>query len=139
MKAIAISAVALAAGTLTALASNGAAAQSFAEEVSGDACDRARAFDIDDASPAAQHARRSCRLQHFEIRLAAERRQAQAAELDARETRVQAWIDATQPVRVVRPLAILGFLGSGLATYGLAFSWDVLRRLSWMRASAGAR
>src|SRR4029077_147619 len=129
MRGIAIAAAALAAVGVTALGSGGAKAQSFAEQVSDDACDRARAFDIDDVSPADAHARRACRLQHFEIRLAAERRQAQAAEMEAREARVQAWVDSTQPVRAVRPLALLGFVGSGLATYGLTFSWEVLRQL----------
>ena len=129
VRTTAISAAALAAGLATALPAGGARAQSLVEEVSGDACDQARAFAVDDTSPAAARARRGCRLQHFEIRLAAERRQAQAAELDAREARIQAWIEATQPVRVVRPMAIVGFLGSGLSSYGLAFSWDVLRRL----------
>ena len=36
--------------------------QSFVDEVPEDACARARAFDAEDASPAAQHARRACRL-----------------------------------------------------------------------------
>jgi hypothetical protein len=99
------------------------------ERVSEDSCERARAFEITDDSPAAQHARRLCRLQQFEQRLAAERRQELAAELQAREARVAAWLDANQPTRVLRPVSIEGFTGTGLTSYGALVNWTVLRRV----------
>jgi hypothetical protein len=99
------------------------------ERVTEDACDRARAFDIADQGAEAQHARRLCRLQQFEHRLAAERRQEVAAELQARDARLAAWLDSKQPTRALRPLAIEGFAGSGVMTYGLAVTWMVLSRL----------
>jgi hypothetical protein len=111
------------------LAAGAARAQSFVEEVSGDACDRARAFDLNDVGPAAQQARRACRLEHFEYRLAAERRQEVAAGEEASQARVQLWMDRTQPARVLRPLAVEGFLSTGVTSYGLTFTWQVLRRL----------
>jgi hypothetical protein len=114
---------------LLVLAAGHARAQSFVEEVSGDACDQARALEVTDDSPQAQHIRRACRLEHFEYRLAAERRQEVAAQEEARTARVQAWVDATQPVRAIRPIAVGGFVASGVATYGLTVSWEVLRQL----------
>ncbi len=110
------------------LAAGAARAQSLVEQVPQDPCQAARALDFADASPAAEHLRRSCRLQRFEYRLDDERRQQVAGEEQAREARVQQWIEATQPSRVTHPMAVELFLGSGLASYGLAFSWDFLRR-----------
>jgi hypothetical protein len=97
--------------------------------VSEDACEQARSFETDDQSPAAQHARRACRLQRFGDRLAAERRQEIAAAEQSQAEWVQAWTEATQPARVSRPFTAAGFVGSGLASYGLAVSWAVLARL----------
>jgi len=99
------------------------------ERLSDDACDRARAFELGDDSPAAQHARRLCRLQQYERRLAAERRQELAAEIQARDTRLVAWLDANQPARVLRPIALEGFTGTGLTSYGVAVTWSVLRQV----------
>ncbi len=113
---------------LLALPSARVRAQSLVEEVPEDPCDRARSLDGDDASPVAQHLRRSCRLERFENRLAAERRQEVAADQEIREANVQQWLEATQPSRVTHPMAVEGFVGEGLASYGLSFAWDVLRR-----------
>lgn len=113
---------------LLALPSTRARAQSLVEEVPEDPCDRARSLDADDAGPIAQHLRRSCRLERFENRLAAERRQQVAADAEVRESNVERWLDATQPSRVTHPLSIEGFVGEGLASYGLSFAWDFLRR-----------
>ena len=99
------------------------------ERVTEDACDRARAFEITDEGPEAQHARRLCRLQQFEHRLAAERRQEVAAEGQARDARMATWLEYKQPTRALRPIAIEGFAGSGMLTYGAGLSWVVLRRL----------
>jgi hypothetical protein len=99
------------------------------ERVSDDACDRARAFEIGDESPEALHARRLCRLQHFENRLAAERRQEVQAELQAREMRLQTWLAAKQPTRALRPVSFEGFAGTGMLSYGLVATWSVLRQL----------
>jgi hypothetical protein len=117
----------LAAATV-ALAATGARAQSLVDEVPEDACDRARSLDLDDAGPLAQHLRRSCRLERFQYRLAAERRQEVAAEEQLRDAQIQQWIETTQPARVTRPMSIEGFVGTGLASYGLFFAWDFLRR-----------
>jgi hypothetical protein len=106
-----------------------AAAQSFVEQVSDDPCVVARALDPDDVSPRADHLRRACRLQAFEDRLAAERRREMAAQEKARETRIATWAENTQPTRALRPIAIEGYVGSGISTYGLVVSWNVLRRL----------
>ena len=110
------------------LAAGAARAQSLVDVVPEDPCEAARGLDFTDTTPAAEHLRRSCRLQRFENRLESERGQQVAIEEQSREARVQQWIDSTQPSRVTHPMGIEGFLGSGLASYGLAFSWDFLRR-----------
>jgi hypothetical protein len=111
-----------------ALAAAGARAQSLVNEVPEDPCEAARGLAVDDASPSAEHLRRSCRLQNFETRLTAERYQKVSIEEQAREDRVQAWVAATQPSRVTHPLAVEAFAGSGLASYGLIFAWDFVTR-----------
>jgi hypothetical protein len=111
-----------------ALAAAGARAQSLVDEVPEDPCEAARGLALDDASPAAEHLRRSCRLENFEGRLTAERQQKVAVEETAREERVQAWIAETQPARVTHPLAVEAFAGSGLASYGFVFAWDFVKR-----------
>ncbi|HEX3903750.1 MAG TPA: hypothetical protein VH853_12995 [Polyangia bacterium] len=116
------------AAVIVALAAPGTRAQSLVEEAPEDACEGARALDISDTTPAAEHVRRSCRLERFEDRLAADRRQQVAVEEQSREARVQQWIDSTQPSRVTHPMAFEGFVGTGLASYGFSFAWDFLRR-----------
>jgi hypothetical protein len=106
-----------------------AQAQSFVQQVSDDPCEQAMAFAPEDDSPAAAHAHRACRLQMFERGLTAERRQAMVAEQQARETSIANWLATTQPQRVQRPFSVEGFLGTGLATYGLLVSWNILRQL----------
>jgi len=116
------------AAALTASARD-AHAYTFLTEMPEDPCARARAFDPQDTSAEAQKARRGCRLEAFEQRLASERAQAVAGEQDARDAWVQKWMGGTQPARVINPLAIELFAGSGIANYGLVFSWTVLRQL----------
>ncbi|HEY4393581.1 MAG TPA: hypothetical protein VGP64_05945 [Polyangia bacterium] len=111
-----------------ALAAAGARAQSLVDEVPEDPCEAARGLAIDDASPSAENLRRACRLEHFENRLTTERHQQVAVEEQRREDRVQAWLADTQPARVTHPLAVEGFVGTGLASYGLVFAWDFLKR-----------
>jgi hypothetical protein len=115
-----------------------ARAQSFVQQVSSDACDQARSFDRADASDAAQQARRACRLQQFERRLEIERQDQVAAQLQERDARVEKWLETTQPARVLHPLAVEAFTGTGLASYGLALSWMALRQLEFT-ASMGWR
>jgi len=105
----------------------GAGAQSLVAQQPEDPCEGARALDIADTTPAAESLRRACRLERFQDRLAADRSQQVATQELTRESRIQQWIDATQPWRVTRPLAFEGFFGSGLASYGISFSWDFLR------------
>jgi hypothetical protein len=106
--------------------------QSFVEHVvSEDACLEARRFERSDDSPAAQHARRACRLQQFDARLDDERQQQVAAQVDQRNARVEKWLETTQSARVVHPLAVEGFTGTGLASYGLAISYMALRQLEF--------
>jgi len=108
----------------------GARAQSLVDQRPEDPCDAARALDIADTTPAAENVRRACRLERFEDRLAADRSKQVATEELTRQARIQQWIDVTQPWRVTRPLAFEAFLGTGLASYGLSFSWDFLRQAS---------
>ena len=106
--------------------------QSFVQRVvSEDACLEARRFEHTDDGPAAQHARRACRLQQFEARLHDERQQQVAAQVDQRNARVEKWLETTQSARVVHPLAVEGFTGNGLAQYGLAVSYMALRQLEF--------
>jgi hypothetical protein len=104
-----------------------ARAQSLVDQRPEDPCEAARALDIADTTPAAENLRRACRLERFEDRLAADRSQQVATQELTRAARIQQWIDATQPWRVTRPLAFEGFFGTGLASYGISFSWDFLR------------
>jgi hypothetical protein len=105
----------------------GARAQSLVDERPEDPCEAARSLDIADTSPAAEGVRRGCRLERFQDGLAADRSQQVVVEEQTREARIQQWIEATQPWRVTRPLAFEGFFGTGLASYGVGFSWDFLR------------
>ena len=105
----------------------GARAQSLVDQRPEDPREAARALDIADTTPGAENVRRACRLERFQDRLAAERIQQGATQELARDARIQQWIDATQPSRVTHPLAFEGFFGSGLASYGVSFSWDFLR------------
>jgi hypothetical protein len=105
----------------------GARAQSLVQQQPEDPCEGARALDIADTTPAAENLRRACRLERFQDRLAFERSQQVATQELTREARIQQWIDATQPWRVTHPLAFEGFFGTGLASYGVSFSWDFLR------------
>ncbi len=104
-----------------------ARAQSLVEVVPEDSCDRARALDPDDDSPTAEQLRRACRLERFDGRLAAERRQQIVAAETARSARIERWIYQTQPARVTRPFSVDGFAGTGVATYGVSLSWAFLR------------
>ena len=112
---------------LQTVGATSARAQSLVDQRPEDPCEAARALDIADTTPAAENIRRACRLERFEDRLAAERSQQVATQELTRQARIQQWIDATQPWRVTRPLAIEAFFGSGLASYGISFSWDFLR------------
>jgi hypothetical protein len=115
-----------------------ARAYSFAEEVPEDPCVRSVSLDPGDTSVAAQKARRACRLERFEQRLAQERRQEVAAGETARDAWVQKWMVGTQPSRVLHPMAVEAFAGSGIVNYGAAFSWDVLSHLE-LAARIGQR
>ena len=112
---------------LETVGATGARAQSLVHQQPEDPCEGARALDIADTTPAAENLRRACRLERFQDRLAADRSQQVATQELTREARIQQWIDATQPWRVTRPLAFEGFFGTGLASYGVGFSWDFLR------------
>jgi hypothetical protein len=103
-------------------------AQSLVEVVPEDSCEQAGALDPDDESPTAEQLRRACRLEQFDGRLAAERRQQIVAAETARTGRIQRWIDQTQPARVTRPFSVDAFAGTGVATYGFSLSWAFLRR-----------
>ncbi len=105
-----------------------ARAQSLVEVVPDDPCAQAQAFADDDASPAAEHLRRACRLRRLDQRLAAERRQEVIAAEQVRADRIQRWIDQTQPPRVTRPFALEGLLGTGIASYGLSVAWAFLKQ-----------
>jgi hypothetical protein len=113
-------------------------AYTFIDELPDDPCARARSFDPQDTTLTAQKARRACRLEAFEQRLASERQQHLASEQDARDAWVDKWMGATQSSRVINPLAIELFAGSGVANYGIVFSWTVLRQLE-LAARIGQR
>jgi hypothetical protein len=120
------------------LPSRAARGYTFVDQIPEDACMRARSFDPQDASEAAQHARRACRLEVFDQRMADQRRQAVAAQQEAREAWLDRWMETTQPGRVIHPMAVELFAGSGIVNYGAAFSWDVLRMLE-LGARVGQR
>lgn len=105
-----------------------ARAQSLVDVVPDDPCVQADALARDDVSPAAEHLRRACRLRRFEDRLEVERRQQVLAAEQARGDRIQRWLDQTQPPRVVRPFSVEGFLGGGLASYGITAAWAFLKQ-----------
>ncbi len=111
------------------LVARAATAQSFVEEAPEDACAAVDTLDSADTSRTAEHLRRTCRLQQLDARLAADRRDQIVAETEARDARVAAWVNTTQPSRVVHPIAVAGYLGTGVSNYGLVFAWNVLRRL----------
>ena len=113
-------------------------AYTFIEEMPDDPCARARSFDPQDTTLTAQKARRACRLEAFEQRLASERRKTLASEQDARDAWVDKWMGATQSARVINPLAIEAYAGYGITSYGLVFSWTVLRQLE-LAARIGQR
>jgi hypothetical protein len=102
---------------------------SFVQIVPGGACEEARIYEVADVGAAAQHARRRCRLELMETRLAAERQQAVMNAERAQDERVETWMEATQPTRVLRPVSADVLAGTGLVSYGLMVSWDVLRRM----------
>src|SRR6185503_4883071 len=121
-----------------ALSASNARAYSFIDEIPEDPCARARSFDPQDSSLTAQRARRACRLAALDRRLADERQKTLATEQNARDAAVEKWFVATQPSRVLHPMAIELYGGSGIVNYGLAFSWDVLRNVE-IAARAGRR
>jgi opacity protein-like surface antigen len=126
------------AAAIVLLTARAAAAQSFVQLVSTDACAEARSYERADVGSAALEARRACRLQRFEQKLATEREQQVAAQVQERDARVEAWLATTQPPRVVHPLALTAFAGTGVAAYGIGLSWMALRRLE-AAASIGWR
>lgn len=103
-------------------------AQSLVDVVPEDPCAQAMALDQDDVSPAAEHLRRACRLRRLDQKLTAERQQEIVAAEQAREGKIQRWIDQTQPPRVTRPFSFDGMVGAGVATYGLSFAWAFLKK-----------
>jgi hypothetical protein len=118
-----------AAGLIACLALAATArAQSLVDVVPEDPCIRARALDRDDVSPAADHLRRACRLRQFDERLEVQRRQQVVAAEQARDDRIQRWLDQTQPPRVVRPFSVEGFAGTGLASFGIVAAWAFLKQ-----------
>jgi hypothetical protein len=135
---LAVVAAAAAIGGAVSLPSRAAQAYSFIEEVPEDPCARARSYEPQDSTTAAQRARRACRLAAFERRMTDERRQQVASEQEARDAWLQKWMATTQPSRVQRPMAIEAFGGSGIVNYGLVFSWNVVRNVE-LAARVGQR
>jgi hypothetical protein len=133
-----VAGLAVAAGVVTALVARDAHAYSFVDEIPEDPCARARSFEPQDYSQAAMRARRACRLAAFERRMTDERRQQVASEQGARDAAVEKWFVASQPSRVLHPMAIEIYGGSGIVNYGAAFSWNVLRHVE-LSARAGRR
>jgi hypothetical protein len=113
-------------------------AYTFIDELPDDPCARARSFDPEDTSLAAQKARRACRLEAFEQRLASERQKNLAAAQDAHDAWVDKWMGSTQPARVINPIAVELYGGYGITSYGLVASWTVLRQLE-LAARLGQR
>ncbi len=98
------------------LAAADARAQSLVDKAPEDPCEAARALDIDDTSPAAEHLRRSCRL--AALRGPADRRAAPEGRGrgDSRARRASSsGSTSTQPSRVTHPISVEAFVGSGLA------------------------
>lgn len=106
-----------------------ARAQSLVEIVPDNPCEQALGLPYDDESPKSQAIRRACHLERFEKRLTIEREGSVVVAEKIRDARIERWIDQTQPARATKPFFVDAFLGTGLATYGLAAGWDVIRDL----------
>jgi len=92
-------------------------------EPGGGGCAEAATYFPEDQSREATHARQRCRLETFEQRMENDRLQKEIQAENDRDKLVQAWIDKQEiPVRVFRRVAIDGYLGAGITTYGLAGS-----------------
>jgi hypothetical protein len=135
---LAVLGVAAAVAAAVSMQARDARAYTFIEEQPDDPCERARAFDPQDTTLTAQKARRACRLEAFEQRMATERAKTVATEEDSRAAWVDKWMGGTQPARVINPLAIELYAGSGVTNYGLVVSWTVLRQLE-LAARVGQR
>jgi hypothetical protein len=105
-----------------------ARAQSLVDVVPDDPCLQVRALASDEVSPSAERLRRACRLSQLDQRLEAERRDEVVTAEQVRVGRIQRWLDDTQPARVTRPFSIEGFLGSGIASYGVSAAWAFLKK-----------
>jgi hypothetical protein len=106
-----------------------ARAQQLVDRVPEDPCERAKGLAYEDESPQAQEIRRQCHMDRFERHLSIEREESIGRAERTRGARIERWVDETQPARATRPFFVDGFLGTGIATYGLSAGWDVLREL----------
>jgi hypothetical protein len=129
----------LAAAALAALATAGPRAARAALTVDRvpdlDPCVEAASYPDEDQSPEAAHARRRCRLEEAERKKMLDRQWADWNEWPKREKAMQTWIEQQGlPARVQRPNAADGFLGTGVAHYGLAVAgvfWPNLEGELW--------
>ncbi len=75
----------------------------------------------EDQSREASRARQRCRLETFQQRMENDRLQKEIQAENDRDKLVQSWLDKQEiPVRVFKRVALDGYLGGGITTYGLA-------------------
>jgi len=93
-------------------------------------CADAASYPEGDDSPAAEHARRRCRLEQLEQRKNYERQWAAWVAWNQQKQTTQAWMDRVGiPARVTRRYAVDGFLATGFSHYGVTVAGILLPSL----------
>jgi hypothetical protein len=118
----AAAAIALSAGAVLLVATRPARAELTVDHEPGSGgCAEAVTYFPEDQSRQAIRARQRCRLETFEQRMENDRLQKEIQAENDRDKLVQSWLDKQEiPVRVFRRVALDGYLGGGITTYGLA-------------------
>ena len=133
-------AIAVVAGAVLLVAARPARGElTIDHEPGSGACAEAATYFPEDESLEATRARQRCRLETFAQHIEQERVQREIQAENDRDKLVQAWMDKQNiPVRVFRRIAVDGYLGGGVTTYGLAASAVML---PWLEAelSVGRR
>ncbi len=125
-------AIGLAAGALLLAARPARAELTVDHEAGTGGCLEAVNYSPEDQSRPATRARQRCRLETFEQRMESDRLQKEVQAETDRDKLIQSWIAKQEiPIRVFRRVAIDGYLGGGVTTYGLAASVVLL---PWLEA-----
>ena len=132
--------IAVAAGAVLLAAPRPARAElTIDHEPGSGGCAEAATYFPEDQSREATRARQRCRLERFEQRIEQDRLQKEIQAENDRDKLVQTWMDKQDiPVRVFRRIAVDGYLGGGVTTYGIAASAVMLPWLEF-ELSVGRR